>query len=66
MIFVPEAPLLNVPGAAIVADPLLSKFEKAGEEFEKTMTLSKETVASLEMPMIPKEEYLRIVNGSQG
>ena len=63
MIFVPEAPLLNVPQAAVVADPLLAKFEKAGEEYGQAMTLSEETVASLETPMIPKEEYLRIVNG---
>ena len=63
MIFVPEAPLLNVPQAAVVADPLLARFEEAGAEYEKTLTLSEETVASLEAPMIPKEEYLRIVNG---
>ena len=62
-VFVPEAPLLNVTQAAVVADPLLSLFEKAGEEYEKALTLSKETVALLETPMIPKEEYLRIVNG---
>lgn len=63
MVCVPEAPLMNVPAAAIVADPLLARFEKAGEEYEKSLTLSKETVTSLEAPMIPKEEYLRIVNG---
>ena len=63
MIFVPEAPLLNVMSAAVVADPLLAKFEKAGEEFKQGMTLSKETIASLETPMIPKKEYIRIVNG---
>lgn len=62
-VFVPETPLLNVPQAAAVADPLLAKFEKAGEEYEKSLTLSKETVASLETPMIPKEAYLRAVNG---
>ena len=63
MIFVPEAPLLNVPQAAAVADPLLAKFEKAGEEYGQGFALSKATVASLETPMIPKEQYLRIVNG---
>ena len=64
MIFVPESPMLNVLQAAAVADPLLAKFEKAGEEYEKALSLSKETVASLETPMIPKEVYLRIVNGT--
>ena len=63
MVFVPEAPLLNVPQAAVVAEPLLARFEKAGEEYETALSLSKETIASLETPMIPKDEYLRIVNG---
>ncbi len=63
IVCVPEAPLLNVPIAAVVADPLLDKFEKAGEEYGKNLSLSSETVAALETPMIPKEEYLRNVNG---
>ena len=63
MVFVPEAPLMNVPQAAFVAEPLLAKFEKVGEEYETALSLSKETIASLETPMIPKEEYLRNVNG---
>ena len=63
MVCVPEAPLMNVPAAAVVAEPLLAHFEKAGEEYDRTLTLSKETIALLEAPMIPKEEYLRNVNG---
>ena len=63
IVCVPEAPMLNVPAAAIVADPLLEKFEKAGEEYAGSLRLSKETIAALETPMIPKEEYLRIING---
>ena len=63
MVCVPETPLLNVPQAAIVAEPLLARFEKAGEEYAATLTLSPQTVAELERPMIPKEEYLRNVNG---
>ena len=63
MVCVPETPMLNVPEAAIVADPLLVRFEQAGEEYAKNLTLSAETVAALETPMIPKEEYIRQVNG---
>ena len=63
MVCVPEAPLLNVPQAAVVADPLLAKFEAAGEEYAAHLTLSQETVVSLETPMIPKEDYIRAVNG---
>ena len=64
MVFVPEAPMLNVPAAAPVADPLLARFEKAGEEYAQTLTLSGQTVAQLEKPMIPKEAYIQIVNGN--
>ena len=60
---VPEAPMFNVPAAAVVADPLLARCEKAGEEYGQSPTLSAETVAALETPMIPKETYIRIVNG---
>ena len=63
MVCVPEAPLLNVPGAAFIADPLLARFRDAGEEYAATLSLSPETVAALETPMIPKDEYLRQVNG---
>ena len=64
LVCVPEAPMLNVPEAAVVADPLLAAFEKAGEEYARSLTLSSETIACLETPMIPKETYLRIVNGA--
>ena len=60
----PETPLMNVPEAAIVAEPLLKRFEAAGEEYISKMTLSPETVAELERPMISAEEYLRNVNGT--
>lgn len=63
MVCVPETPMLNVPHAAVVADPLLERFVKAGEEYEASLTLSQATVAELEHPMIPAEEYIRIVNG---
>ena len=63
MVCVPETPMLNVPEAAVVADPLLAAFEKAGEEYAGSMALSAETIARLETPMIPKEDYIRIVNG---
>ena len=63
MVCVPETPMLNVPQAAVVADPLLDRFEAAGAEYAKDFSLSPETVAGLEAPMIPKEMYIRIVNG---
>ena len=47
-----------------LADQLLARFEKAGEEYASSLTLSSETTAGLEAPMIPKETYIRIVNGN--
>ena len=64
MVCVPETPLLNIPAAAPVADPLLGRFEAAGAEYAAALTLSAETVSALETPMIPKEEYIRQVNGN--
>ena len=61
-VFVPETPLLNIPEAAPLADPLLEKFRSAGAEYARTLALSPDTVAALEMPMMPKEDYLRGVN----
>ena len=65
MVCVPEAPMLNVPQAAVVAAPLLDAFAKAGEEYAKALALSPKTIARLEPPMIPKEAYISIVNGAQ-
>ena len=62
MLCIPETPLLNIPEAAPVADILLDRFEKAGEEYASSLMLSPETIAGLESPMIPKEEYIRGVN----
>ena len=63
MVCVPETPMLNVPAAAIVADPLLNRFEEAGAEYAANLRLSVETVEALETPMISAEEYIRNVNG---
>ena len=64
MVCVPETPMLNVPAAAPLADPLLARFEEAGAEYAASLDLSPETVAGLETPMIPKEMYISIVNGN--
>lgn len=64
MICVPETPLMNVPEAAGMTEPLLRRFEAAGQEYAMSFSLSPETAAGLEEPMIPKKEYLKHINGN--
>ena len=64
IVCVPETPLLNVPAAEAVVDPLLERFQKAGEEYAATLHLSQETLAELEKPMISAEAYIQSVNGA--
>ncbi len=62
MVCVPETPLLNIPEAKPVAEPLVEKFRQAGREYAAGKNLRSETIASLEHEMLTKEEYLKGVN----
>ncbi|MBQ8231601.1 MAG: flavodoxin family protein [Lachnospiraceae bacterium] len=66
MVCVPETPMLNEPTAAPLTGPLLEKFVAAGEEYAEHLALSEETINSLEMPMLPNDIYIQIVNGNAG
>jgi len=59
---VPETPMLNEPSAEPLTKPLLERFVAAGEEYAQNLTLSPEVFASLEIPMLPNEVYIQIVN----
>lgn len=59
---VPETPMLNESSAEPLTKPLLERFVAAGEEYAQNLTLSPEVVASLEIPMLPNEVYIQIVN----
>ena len=63
-IFVPETPMLNSPSAQVVTGKLIMEFEMAGREYAEKNTISQDTIQRLETPMISKDEYLKIVNGS--
>ncbi|MGN0741822.1 MAG: flavodoxin family protein [Candidatus Fimadaptatus sp.] len=63
IITVAEAPMLNVPEAAVVAEPLLEQVRRAGQEYARDGWISEDTLRRVETPMIPPEEYVRIVNG---
>ncbi len=66
MICVPETPMLNEPSAMPLTQPLLQKFEAAGEEYAQAKMLSDETISALETPMLPNEVYIQIVNQNAG
>lgn len=61
-IYVPETPLLNIPEAEPVAKTKREAFEKAGEEYVKSFSLSPETIENLQSLMIPKDEYINNIN----
>ncbi len=64
-ICVPETPMLNVESAKPLTEPLLARFTEAGKTYVKNLTLSEEAVAYLEVPMLPNEVYIQIVNSQQ-
>lgn len=61
-IYVPETPLLNIPEAEPVAKTKREAFEKAGEEYVKSFSLSPKTIENLQSLMIPKDEYINNIN----
>lgn len=62
MLCIPETPMLNVPQAQPLTAPLLSKMSDAGGEFYRDGSLSSDTVAAVQMPMMPNEQYVQVVN----
>lgn len=65
IICVSEAPALNQKEAEPVTKPLIEKFRVAGEHFAKYMEITPETKKELEVPMIPNDEYIKIVNSQR-
>ena len=59
-----EIPRTRGPKALARRADDLRLLQKAGEEYAAALRLSKETVAALEAPMIPAEDYIRSVNGT--
>ena len=63
IITVPEAPLFNAPGAAVVAEPRLALVRQAGKAYAETGGIDAALLAEIASPMIPEELYASIVNG---
>ena len=62
-ICISEAPMLNIPDAKPLSEPLLEKIKAAGAQYITSgFSLSRETLDEIEAPMIPTEEYLAIIN----
>jgi hypothetical protein len=54
--------MFNAPEAAAVTGPRLELVRQAGHQYALTGGIPEELLASLRSPMIPEEEYARIVN----
>ena len=60
---VPESPMFNVPGAAVVTVPRLELVKEAGRQYAEAGVIDEGLLAAICSPMIPEEQYAAIVNG---
>jgi hypothetical protein len=61
---VPESPMFNAPEAATVTLPRLEMVREAGRRYAASGTVDEDLLTRIGSPMIPEEEYARIVNGT--
>lgn len=61
-ICISEAPLLNETTALGLTQPLLEKIKDAGIEFKKNGKLTVKTSNLIEIPLIPRDDYIRMCN----
>ena len=66
IITVPESPMFNAPEAAAVTVPRLERIKEAGKQFAESFIISDSLMNEITSPMIPEEQYARIVNGTVG
>ena len=63
IITVPESPMFNAPGAAVVTEPRLTRVKQAGRQFAEKGEIDASLLEEICSPMIPDEQYAAIVNG---
>lgn len=63
IITVPESPMFNAPGAAVVTELRLTRVKQAGRQFAETGEIDASLLEEICSPMIPDEQYAAIVNG---
>ena len=64
IITVPESPMFNAPEAAALTVPRLELVHAAGKEYAVSGTIDDELMRKIQSPMIPEEEYAKIVNSN--
>ena len=62
IITIPESPMFNAPEAAPVTVPRLELVKKAGKQYAEDFRVSEKLLEEIGTPMIPEEQYARIVN----
>ncbi len=62
IITVPESPMFNAPEAAPVTVPRLQLVKEAGKQYAGDSKVSEKLLEEIRTPMIPEEQYAKIVN----
>lgn len=63
IITVPESPMFNALEMELVIKPRLELIRQAGNQYAKTGKIESDLMAKITSPMIPEDEYAKIVNG---
>lgn len=64
VITVPQSPMFNAPEAATVTGPRLNLVRQAGKQYAESGAIDDKLLAEICSPMIPEEQYVKIVNGN--
>ena len=64
IITVPESPMFNAPEAEIVTKPRLEIIKKSGRQYAETGNIDDALMTEICSPMIPENDYAKIVNNS--
>ena len=64
IITVPESPMFNAPEAETVTKPRLEHIKEAGKQYAEKGNIDAALMAEICAPMIPENEYAKIVNSS--
>ncbi|MBQ9526039.1 MAG: flavodoxin family protein [Fretibacterium sp.] len=66
IITLPESPMFNAPEAEIVTGPRLELVRQAGRQYAENGAIDEKLMAEIGSPMIPEEQYIKIINGEKG